>query len=408
MAKILTIIPYKFYPPTNGGALRCFHILREMSREHELYLLTVQPVDDFFGNINSDFPMNINVISLSTAISYRSIFNVFPNKIADAINSRLINKKLRASANSYFLKAYPVLLKILNEIQPDIVYFENLEAVGFFSNIVKKNNPMAKLIYDAHNIDSELWRQMSKSKNNSVLKKYALDALRLEKKIHRMVDYFFCCSEIDKTKLLKLNSFKISGWIVPNGVDTHFKGFDPNPLKIINNKIIFCGSLDYFPNWEGLCWFYTKVYPSIKRVIPSINLIIIGSYLLNDNYDIFRFDNSVQFIGKTFDLKSFYYSASLSIAPLLSGSGTRLKILEAMSFGNPVVTTSIGVEGIDVIGGEHLLIANDPEKFSIKVIELLQNNILFENVRHKSRELVQSKYDWHKIGFMLNQILQEI
>ena len=85
-----------------------------------------------------------------------------------------------------------------------------------------------------------------------------------------------------------------------------------------------------------------------------------------------------------------------------------MKILEAMSFGNPVVTTSIGVEGIDVIGGEHLLIANDPEKFSIKVIELLQNNILFENVRHKSRELVQSKYDWHKIGFMLNQILQEI
>ena len=57
-----------------------------MSREHELYLLTVQPVDDFFGNINSDFPININVISLSTAISYRSIFNVFPNKIADAIN----------------------------------------------------------------------------------------------------------------------------------------------------------------------------------------------------------------------------------------------------------------------------------------------------------------------------------
>ena len=74
-----------------------------MSRQHELYLLTVQPVDDFFGNINADFPINVTVISLFSTIPYRSFFNFFPNKIADAINSRLINKKFRASANSYFL-----------------------------------------------------------------------------------------------------------------------------------------------------------------------------------------------------------------------------------------------------------------------------------------------------------------
>ena len=408
MAKVLTIIPYKFYPPTNGGALRCFHILREMSRQHELYLLTVQPVDDFFGNINADFPINVTVISLFSTIPYRSFFNFFPNKIADAINSRLINKKFRASANSYFLKAYPVLLKMLNEIQPDIVYFENLEAVGFFSKIVRNQIPAAKQIYDSHNIDSELWKQIAKSKNNLDFRKYSIGALLLETQLNRMVDYFFCCSETDKRKLLLLNSDKIQGWMIPNGVDTLKKNFDSNPLKYINNTILFCGSLEYLPNMEGLYWFYTKVFPLIKRVIPNIVLMIIGTDLHENNYEEFRCDNSVKFIGKVVDLKAFYYATSLSIAPILSGRGTRLKILEAMSFGNPVVSTSIGAEGIEVIAGEHLMIANEPEDFANKVVELLQNNDLFESIRQKSRELVQSEYDWGKIGIKINSILHQI
>jgi glycosyltransferase involved in cell wall biosynthesis len=108
------------------------------------------------------------------------------------------------------------------------------------------------------------------------------------------------------------------------------------------------------------------------------------------------------------DVQPFYYHASVCIAPLLSGSGTRLKILEAMSFGNPVVSTSIGAEGIDCVNGTHILIGNDSETFATHVLSLLRNKIQFDMIRTNALELVKATYDWNIIGKKINTKLNDL
>lgn len=406
MPKILTIIPYSFYPPQNGGSLRCYHILREMARENEVYLFTVQPAADFVGVIEPIFPNNVTVISLFHAPVYKSIFNLLPVKLANAINYRLIKKSFRDITNIYFLNAYKLLSKTLKEVEPDTVFYENLEAVGLFSAVLKKQLPSAKQIYDAHNVDSLLWSQMAIAQNNPMLNNYAAYALKTEKNLFKMVDGVFCCSEHDKEKLMQLNKGKLKAWMIPNGVDTEAKSFDPNLAKQLNSEILFCGSLDYYPNEEGLLWFYNQVFPLVKKAVPNVILTLVGSCQIKESYQKLLNDSSVKFEGRVVDVQPFYNRASVCIAPLLSGSGTRLKILEAMSFGNPVVSTSVGAEGIELKVGKHLLIADDPNDFARRVIELFQMKDLFENVRNEANRLVQSQYDWKKIGNTINNALK--
>jgi len=281
-------------------------MLREMAKEHEVAVLTVQPEEDFCGNKNPLFPGNVKVISISNTKPYHSVFNRLPGKIGDAVNYRLLQRTLSGSTNSYFLNACPVLIKALKEIQPGIVYYENLEAVGCFSRIVKRHLRGAKQIYDAHNVDSELWKQLAHAKKNSELDKYAANALKTEKKLYKMVNAFFCCSEIDREKLLTLNSAKIKGWTIPNGVDTTEKLFDDNPLKHSYKEILFCGSLDYYPNEEVMLWFYNNVFPLVRNEIPGVALTLVGTTQIKENYKSLINDPSVNFEGRVEDVKPYY------------------------------------------------------------------------------------------------------
>lgn len=408
MAKILTVIPYAFYPPTNGGSLRCFYLLREISRNHEVYVLTVQPDEDFTEGRYPAFPENVRIISTYGDIGYRSVLNTIAGKAADAVNYRLLRKSLWGNTNSYFLQAYPSLLKGLKALKPDLVIYENLEAVGFFSSIVRRQLPTAMQVYDAHNIDSELWKKLAAAEDNTLFKTYAANALLAETHLYKRVDAFCCCSESDREKLFALNQGRLPGFTIPNGVDTDAKTFDKNPLKHRQQEILFCGSLDYYPNEEGLIWFYEHVFPLIKKTIPEVVLTLVGASAKKEKHQKLLDDPSVHFEGRVADLHPFYYRAGPCIAPLLSGSGTRLKILEAMSFGNPIVSTSIGAEGLNMISEKHLLIADEPSTFASRVIDLLQDHDLFEKIRFNASELAISDYAWGKIGTDLNEVFQQI
>ena len=408
MAKILTIIPYAFYPPQNGGSLRCFYILREMACNHEVYLLTVQPEADFKVNAEPAFPGNVTLISLSNVPVYRSIFNILPAKLADAINYRLLKNELRATTNSYFLGTYRTLIQKLKEIKPAIVFFENLESTSLFSAAVKKHLPSAKRLYDAHNVDSELWGRLALVQNNSLFRGYAAHALKTEQHLDRYIDAVFCCSEHDRAKLLEMNGPGLEVRMIPNGVDCALKQFDNNPDKFNHAEILFCGSLDYYPNEEGLLWFYKNVFPLIKNALPHIKLSLVGSVRLNENCRLLENDPTVYFAGRVEDVQPYYYRASVCIAPLLSGSGTRLKILEAMSFGNPVVSTTIGAEGINYMDNKHLLVADDAAVFANKIISLLTNREQFEQIRTAAVKLVRETYDWRRIGKLLDNSINEI
>jgi polysaccharide biosynthesis protein PslH len=406
MATILTIIPYPIYPPVNGGALRCFYILREMARHHTVYLFTGQQIEDFKLDFEVEFPDNVHIISYSKESKYKSILNFLPSKTADALNFRYLTRSFHTSANSVLLESYSSLVKLLKEVKFDIVFYESLFALGLYGGIIKKEISSFHL-YDAHNVDSVLWSRLAIEQKSKKFEKYTKEAQSLEKSLYTRVDAYFCCSDIDKEKLRQLNRNLLSGTVIPNGVDLKTKPFDDRQDKFLNKELIFCGSLDYLPNKEGLLWFFKEILPLIKKSFPAIKLTVVGNSVDSGVFQEMKDNPSINFIGKVKSVVPYYKVSGIAIIPLLTGSGTRLKILEAMSMGNPVVSTTVGAEGIDYIYDKHLLIGDTPEQFAEKIIWLLSDEQKFNDNRISALELVSQKYDWQLIGKSLISYIEK-
>lgn len=407
MIKILTIIPYAFYPPQNGGALRCFYLLRQMANHHDVTLITVQPETDFHINHELKFPDNVKVISLAAVNKYQSFFNLLPERIADAINYKLLSRSL-TSTNSYFLTALSPILNALEEIKPEIVYFENLESLKYFGSWVRRKIPSTLRVYDAHNVDSELWQKLAIADQNHSLVKYAWKALKIEKNLSDLTNFVFACSRVDLEKLNKLNQGKLAGAVIPNGVDIAKRNFDSQKNKRLLKEIVFCGDLSTHANKEGISWFYNEVFPLVKNIKPDLKITIIGNNANLADYKTLINDDSINFEGYVVSVVPFYLKASVAIAPILSGSGTRLKILEAMSMGTPVVSTNIGAEGIECSNGINILISDAAQGFADAILYLLDSETKFEEIRANAVNLVNEKYDWKLIGKEVNRKLVQL
>jgi hypothetical protein len=115
MPKILLIKPYKFYPPTKGGSLRCFYLMREMAKNHEVHVLTIQPNEDFTEGQYPSFPESVRIISIHGEIVYHSISNTLARKALNALNFRFLRRSLSGNINSYYLHTYLPLLKVLKQ-----------------------------------------------------------------------------------------------------------------------------------------------------------------------------------------------------------------------------------------------------------------------------------------------------
>jgi polysaccharide biosynthesis protein PslH len=276
MAKILSIIPYEFYPPRYGGALRCFHLLRELARRHDVSLLTTQPVEDFQNHQVPFFPENVQIVSTDGKQGYRTILNIFPERLANAANSRILKRSLRGKGNLYLLKTYPVLKQLLAENDFDLVLYENLESFTVLHPHIRRLAPRVAHVYDAHNVDSELWLQLANLEANPILKTYAASARTIEKGLHKRVSLCLACSEVDKQKLEELNTGSLNIRVIPNGVDTSARPYDSNNKKQNIANLLFCGTLDYVPNIKGLIWFYENVFPLVRKERADLTLTIVG------------------------------------------------------------------------------------------------------------------------------------
>lgn len=408
MANILIIIPYEFYPPRFGGALRCFHILNQIAKQHQVILYTVHPFEDFTKESIPKLPANIKIVSRQDGKKYRSIFNLLPSRYADAINCRILQRKLFKPGHLYLLDSYNLLKYLFSTEKIDFVLYENMQCFEALYAVIKRFASHACQIFDAHNVDSELWKAQSSIGNNPILLNYSKAALSVEQNLHHYFDLCFCCSEQDKNKLDILSRKKANLVVIPNGVDTTEKKFDPESGKNTLCNLLFCGTLDYGPNTEGLLWFHSKIFPLVKAQLPQVKLTVVGKMHREGPYEELKSDASVNFEGFVEDVAPYYRQSSLLIVPLLKGSGTRLKILEAMSMGNPVVSTAIGAEGIEAKPGKHYMLADTEEAFARAIVQLLQDSSLFEAMRKEARKLVEKKYDWNSIGLSIHQAIHQL
>lgn len=392
--KILHLFPYVPVPPTFGGALRVYHILNHLyqnyddlyiagfNREGELTLLKNEfPIADdhlmFEEKEKSRFSRFIQMSSIFSSHSYWYHF----------ISSSSFQSKLD---------------QLLEREDFDIILTE-FASMGVFD--LKTD---AVTILDAHNVEYDNFRRMSKLKWSYLRKKFYESEFRKVKseeiEIFNRYDAVFATSERDKN-IIEGHSKETKHFVIPNGVDTKFfsknEQVEPGPFDIV-----FTGAMGYLPNQDGIMYFLDEIFPLIKKEVPQSKIYVVGSRPpeMLQKYA----SEDVIITGFVDDVRPYIDRSSVYVVPLNMGSGTRLKVLEAMSMKIPIVSTSIGCEGIDIEDGKNILVRNEPQEFADAVIELMKNKKLANRLVNEGYELVVNKYDWSVVCKGIDKAFNEL
>jgi glycosyltransferase involved in cell wall biosynthesis len=222
----------------------------------------------------------------------------------------------------------------------------------------------------------------------------ALKLRRLESRIFAGLDLGIAVSAQDRQHLQRLcpdSRFDV----VENGVDV--SAFVPDPTAIQPNLIVWVGGFHQLPNFEAVRYFIEGIFPQIRRAKADSRFCVVGGDVPDSLRRLADGCPAIVFTGYVDDPLPYIQRAAVFVAPLLSGGGTKLKVLEAMAIGKAIVSTSIGVEGIDGTDREHFVVADDAEAFSSAVVSLLDDRGLRERLGASARRRAIEKYDWEAI-----------
>lgn len=262
---------------------------------------------------------------------------------------------------------------------PSVLFTHNVEAEIFERHWKLARSPLMKLIWGSQ------YRKMR----------------RYEKRVLSDFDTVVAVSERDC-------NFFGSQWqidhcrTIPTGVDTRFFGYR---LPDNSRQVVFCGSMDWMANIDGIEYFYEKVWPLIRTQVPDARMKIVGRKPPRTLVDrICNKSSEWEFTGFVDDVRDHIRGAAVFIIPLRVGGGTRIKAFEAMAMGSPVVSTSIGIEGLPVIDGVHYLCADDPASMADKVTALLRDDLLRTSISKAARQLVEEHYDFRRAARVFENI----
>jgi glycosyltransferase involved in cell wall biosynthesis len=211
-------------------------------------------------------------------------------------------------------------------------------------------------------------------------------------------------SETDK-ELLHEMGVKSKLFVVPNGTNTKF--FKPNNKKVVENSVLWIGHMDVHTNRDAVLYFWREIYPILKKKHSEVKMTFVGTAPPKEIVDAAQKDGQIKTTGFVDDIRPYIDEAAVMVVPIRIGSGTRLKILDAMAMGKAIVSTSVGCEGLNVNDGKNIVIANNPENFAGKTIELLKNSNKRVNLEKNAIELAKT-YDWDLIIQKQEHVYQNI
>jgi glycosyltransferase involved in cell wall biosynthesis len=266
----------------------------------------------------------------------------------------------------------------------------------FFLN-PRKSNPKIKIICNAHNIEYRVLERLKTLSKDELEKKWYTCQAEIMKKVEYEgflnCDLVITCSDIDKKEIL-LHLPQLSVEVIPNGVDMDY--FIPNSVLTIYPSLLFTGTMGYYPNRDAVDYFMESIFPPILKKHPTCTFIIAGAGA-SSSFSKYSTNDNVEIISSPEDMRPIYNKAWLVVVPLRSGSGTRLKILEAIAMGRKIVSSKIGAEGIKIEDEDLLMIAEDEKDFAEKICTLISNRQFLDVSLKASRDRILKLYDWSEI-----------
>jgi glycosyltransferase involved in cell wall biosynthesis len=383
---ILQIAPRIPYPLDEGGSIGIFNITRQLSeRGGQIYFVAVS------RNKNTSPPNELRKICRDVLVAQTFRRYGFRTAVKNLFSPVPIN------IEKYHSKE--ILAKIIQFVkdkQIDLIHVDHLH-LAYYGLALGKILTVPVALRE-HNLELKIMERFSESSSSAVYKAFA--KLQLEKFIKyepdicSQVDKCIMITEQDRERLLSMRK-DIDAMVIPAGVDTDF--FKPNDFVGEENSIVYVGSLDWLPNIDGLKWFIGEVLPVVIKSKPNVKFYIYGK---NASHGVDKLDDGKNVLVKGFieDVRQVFQKGRVVVVPLLAGSGIRIKILEAMVAGKPVVTTSIGCEGIKNEAEKNIMIADTAQEFADKTLTLLNDENLCRSVGREASLFVSKEYSWHKIG----------
>lgn len=266
-------------------------------------------------------------------------------------------------------------------------------ALNFRPNLRKK------AVLFQHNVEHVLWERQSSQETRKFRKlvynrEYHL-VRQFEKDLCRNFSKVVCVSKQDADVIRE--RFALNNvYSIDTGVDIEY--FKPQPDKTLSKRLVFTGSMDWLPNIDAMLWFVREILPQIRQTIPDVELAIVGRSPTQEITNMGKTDSKVVVTGKVEDVRPWMAQGAIFVVPIRVGGGTRLKIYEAMAMGLPVISTTIGAEGLTYINNENILIADGEEPFANEVVRLIKDQNRCLQIGAAARNYVVENFSWSKIS----------
>jgi glycosyltransferase involved in cell wall biosynthesis len=299
--------------------------------------------------------------------------------------------------------------RVLLARRTDVVSVELPFLAGQRLKLAPPGAPPPVRVLDEHNIEFDLARQQANSEHGLARRVHNLanwpKVRREELRAFRTFDGVTFCSDTDEARAKKLVP-SVRSAVVPNAVDVdHFRPRPSDPPSD-GRTVMFFGAINYYPNVDGLRYLFREVWPLIAAKHPDARLKIVGQH---PTPEILGFQGPrVEVTGRVDDLRPHLASAAITIVPLRVGGGTRFKILEAMAMARPVVSTTLGGEGIAAENGRHILLADNPAGLAASVGRVLEQPAFGAEIGARGRTLVEERYSWNAAAKRLEGFVHEL
>lgn len=391
--KILVISTWFPLPPDNGSRMRTYNLLRQLGAEHTLDLLTLSQTER-----DADHLTEVQKFCRRVAVFPEPQFN--PGAMRSWLGFFSPTPRYFQAHHSQELEA--LMTRWTREETYDAVLAITLGAAPYAA---KLDIPLKVL--DQHNVESQVIKRKSQNEKSPIRRlRYMptwIKTERFERGIASRFDAISVVShpERELMRTLLKNGHRDCVHVIPNGVDPALLEY-PSPGKE-DGLLVLNGALTYQPNRDAAECLCREILPRVQARFPQAHVRITGG-LKGVKLGSLRDIPGVEFTGYVDDIRRIVASACALVVPLKFGGGTRLKILEAMALGTPVVSTSVGAEGIDVTDGEDILLGETTDELADRTVRLLADPHLAERIAENARALVRDRYQWPAIAEKFTRI----
>ncbi len=386
---ILFLSAWYPYPANNGSKLRIYNLLRGLTQKHAVHLIS------FTDKPNPDQSQLEEMCASVQAVNW------VENQLSGG--DRMM-AKLSSTPFSFLDTFSDEMVSAINDVldtqQIDLIIASQIKTASYapyFRNI--------PAIFEEVEL-GVMYEQFAAAESAKSKLRYGLTWRKHQAFMRQLLTHFkaITVASAEEKQLFhnKIAGEHIKSKVVPNGVDVDSYVSDhavPKP-----NTLIYTGAFGFYSNYEAMVWFVREVFPRIQKQIPDVTLTITGDH---KNLPLPQEDGIVR-SGFVDDIRPLIAQSAISIAPLQTGGGTRLKILEAMALKTPVVATSKGAQGLDATSGVECLIKDSAEDFAEAILELLSNAEMRERIVENGFDLVKKTYDWQVILPIIEELVEEL